>query len=175
LAGERYLFDENELSLRATGAARLRAIVAGQHPPRHTARERRSSEERETMRRLVAVAADLAPRFRLQYRTIEPERPGINEHYGICYDDGTIRIRLRHARTGRVLKESSLVDTLCHELAHLRHMDHGLAFRRLYARILDAARVVGHYRPGPAAAVPCQGSLFDDGRCWATARVARVR
>ena len=63
-------------------------------------------------------------------------RRGIVEHYGICYADGRIRIRLRHATTGRLLKESSLVDTLCHELAHLRHFDHSPRFRRFHEQVL---------------------------------------
>lgn len=68
---------------------------------------------------------------------------------GVCYEDGTIRIRLFHARTGQPLKYSSLVDTLCHELAHLRHFNHGRRFQVLYRRILEHARRVGIYRPGP--------------------------
>ena len=84
----------------------------------------------------------------------------------MCYEDGAIRIRLRHARTKRVLKESSLVDTLCHELAHLRYMNHGLRFRKLYQQILDQARRLGHYRPGPGeASRPRQGTLFDFEAC----------
>jgi hypothetical protein len=40
---------------------------------------------------------------------------------------------------------------LCHELAHLRHFDHGLRFRRLYAQILEYARDRGLYQPRGAA------------------------
>jgi hypothetical protein len=88
------------------------------------------------------------------------------EHYGICYEDGVILIRLRHAKTRKLLKESSLVDTLCHELAHLRYMDHSIRFRRLYARILDKARQLGYYRPGPDdARKPRQLALFEPGAC----------
>jgi hypothetical protein len=66
----------------------------------------------------------------------------------VCFADGTIRIRLRHAVTGRPLRYSSLVNTLCHELAHLRHFNHGLRFRRLYFEILEYARARAIYRPG---------------------------
>ena len=61
-----------------------------------------------------------------------------------------IKIRLRHATTGRPLKYSSLVNTLCHELAHLRHFDHGLRFRAFYQELLAFARAEGIYRPGDA-------------------------
>jgi hypothetical protein len=72
----------------------------------------------------------------------------VRRRYGVCYADGTIRIRLRHAVSGDSLKYSSLVNTLCHELAHLRHFNHGLRFRRFYAQLLEYARDRGIYRPG---------------------------
>jgi len=118
------------------------------------------------MRKLREQGTVLAFRFGLRYAAIKAERAGVNGHYGICYEDGLIKIRLRHARTGRLLKESSLVDTLCHELAHLRHMDHAVRFRRLYQRILEQARKLGYYRPGPLVSTgPRQLSLFDPRAC----------
>jgi hypothetical protein len=116
------------------------------------------------MDRLRGFGLELARRFDLRWKCLVAERDGVFGHYGICYEDGEIRIRLRHARTGRLLKESSLVDTLCHELAHLRHLDHSERFRRLYERILSEARRLGWYRPGPAdERRPTQLSLFGDG------------
>ena len=93
-------------------------------------------------------------RFGLRYRSIEPERANVKRRYGICYDDGSIKIRLRHASTGEPLKYSSLVNTLCHELAHLKHFNHGPQFKAFYARLLAWARYEGIYRPGrgPASA-----------------------
>jgi hypothetical protein len=133
---------------------------------RRAALEPRRAEERRVMERLRGMASDLAGRFGLRYRAIDPERDGVNAHYGICYEDGSIRIRLRHARTRRLLKESSLVDT------HLRHLDHSLRFRRLYARILDEARRAGYYRPGPEAAQrPRQLSLFRIADCGTRSRL----
>jgi hypothetical protein len=77
----------------------------------------------------------------------------VKRRLGVCFRDGTIRIRLFHARTGRPLKYSSLVDTLCHELAHLRHFNHGKRFQAFYRRILEHARRERIYRPGTAASV----------------------
>ena len=84
--------------------------------------------------------------------SLAAERDGVTEHYGVCYEDGAIRIRLRHARTERLLKESSLVDTLCHELAHLRYLNHGLRFRKLAMFKRHQER---HRRPAPAGLFVC--------------------
>lgn len=108
--------------------------------------------------RLVADAERIAARFGLRYASIEAERASVTSRYGVCFQDGSIRIRLRHASTGRPLKYSSLVNTLCHELAHLRHFNHGPRFKAFYLRLLEWARGEGIYRPGqeetPAFALP---------------------
>ncbi len=101
------------------------------------------------LERLRADARSLADAYRLPLRSLEAERPQVKRRYGICYDDGSIRIRLRHARTGELLKHSSLIDTLCHELAHLRHFDHRRRFRLFYEKLLEYARRRRIYRPGP--------------------------
>jgi len=106
--------------------------------------------------RLNRDATRIAERFALRYRAIEAERPQVKSRYGVCYADGRIRIRLRHAATGRSLKYSSLVNTLCHELAHLRHFNHGLRFKAFYLRLLDFARAEGIYRPGPVASLAAE-------------------
>jgi hypothetical protein len=154
------LFKPGDLMLRPTGVARLRALARmPQRPP--TERERLLDEDRNIMSRLRAWGTDLGGRFGLAYKRLDPEKDGVTAHYGVCYEDGVIRIRLRHATTGRLLKESSLVDTLCHELAHLKYMDHSPSFRRLYLRILDTARELGYYRPGRQdKATPRQLGLF---------------
>jgi hypothetical protein len=161
--GNGRLFPAGALALRPTGQARLRKLVRlPGRPP--TAREMRRDEDDRTMARLREWGTDLARRFGLRYASLDPERDGVVDHYGICYEDGVIRIRLRHARTGRLLKESSLVDTLCHELAHLKHLDHSDRFKRLYLRILDTARELGYYRPGPQGEPqPTQLALFGEG------------
>lgn len=102
------------------------------------------------MSRLRRDADRICHRFGLRYRSLEPERANVKRRYGICYDDGSIKIRLRHVSTGEPLKYSSLVNTLCHELAHLKHFNHGPHFKAFYARLLAWARYEGIYRPGPA-------------------------
>ncbi len=101
------------------------------------------------MARLERDALRICARFRLRYRVLEPERANVKRRYGVCFSDGTIRIRLTHVTTKQPLKYSSLVNTLCHELAHLRHFNHGPRFQAFYGQILEWARREGIYRPGP--------------------------
>ena len=114
-------------------------------------KHRVNKKDREISRSLIARlnrdAQQIAWRFDLSYRSIEPERANVKSRYGICYEDGVIRIRLRHAVTGRPLRYSSLVSTLCHELAHLRHFHHGVRFRVFNMELLEFAREQGIYRP----------------------------
>jgi len=105
-------------------------------------------QSRALITKLNRDAEQIATQFGLAYRCIEAERANVKSRYGVCYSDGTIRIRLRHATSGKALKYSSLVSTLCHELAHLRHFNHGLRFREFYRRILEWARFEGIYQPG---------------------------
>jgi hypothetical protein len=149
------LFPPGALKLRPTGDARLRSLARTPVPPA-TPREQIERENLQTMNKLRRWGTELAETFGLRYTVIEAECEDVTEWYGVCYEDGVIRIRLRNARTGRPLKESSLVDTLCHELAHLRHLNHGAGFRRLYERILERARETGLYRPGPDPEGPNQ-------------------
>jgi len=104
---------------------------------------------RELIERLNRDGAVIAQYFELRYRVIEAERANVKSRYGICFSDGTIRIRLNHAVTKEPLRYSSLVDTLCHELAHLRHFNHGLQFQRFHRMLIAFARERGIYQPRP--------------------------
>jgi predicted metal-dependent hydrolase len=106
---------------------------------------------RELIGRLTRDARAIAGHFGLEYRSIEAERANVKSRYGICYEDGSIKIRLTHAVSGQPLKYSSLVSTLCHELAHLRHFDHGPRFKLLYQQMLEWSRAQGIYRPRPVS------------------------
>ncbi|MBM3316460.1 MAG: M48 family metallopeptidase [Candidatus Eisenbacteria bacterium] len=115
---------------------------------RRSAARREEAEEREALlERLRGDAASIAARFGLRYRAIEAENGRVRRRYGSCHSDGVIKIRLRHVTTGRPLKYSSMVATLCHELAHLKHFHHGASFRDFNEVVLDYARRSGIYRP----------------------------
>jgi len=106
------------------------------------------------MGRLEADAERIARQFGLEYRTIAAERANVKSRFGVCYSDGTIKIRLQHATTGRPLKYSSLVATLCHELAHLKYFNHGKRFQRFNHRLLEWCRREGIYRPQARGETP---------------------
>ena len=110
---------------------------------------------RRTRKQLIEglrVDADrICARFGLRYQSIEAERANVKRRYGICYSDGSIKIRLGHVTTGQPLKYSSLVSTLCHELAHLKHFDHSPRFQDFYQEMLLWARRQGIYCPGSPA------------------------
>ena len=162
-ARQRPLFAPRSLAVTPLPVARLRALVATLQPPAGRP-VTRSGEDAEALEKLRTMAEKLAALFGLRFASVDAEADGVVQHYGICYADGRIRIRLRHAKTGRLLKESSLVDTLCHELAHLKHFDHSPRFRSFYEKILAEARRRRWYRPGPVAAFPRQVPLWEVSR-----------
>jgi predicted metal-dependent hydrolase len=106
---------------------------------------------RSLVERLNRDAEQISRRFGLRYKSVTAERANVTSRYGSCYEDGVIKIRLRHAVTGKPLKYSSLVNTLCHELAHLRYFHHGERFKSFYLQILEYARAQRIYRPGRPA------------------------
>jgi hypothetical protein len=138
---------------------------------------------RELVERLRRDARRVAERFGLPPFDLDADRPDSHDRYGICFDDGRIRVRLVHARTGRPLKYSALVDTVVHELAHLRYMNHGQRWEALYQRMLLWCRNNGVYQPRrtePAArpepadllVAPEQLALFGRGSSCATRRAS---
>lgn len=106
-------------------------------------------QEEALLERLRADARAIAAPFGLVFRALNKTRRDARL-LGSCDTEGEIRIRLRSRISGDFLKYSSLVATVCHELAHLRHFSHGPAFTRLYDRLLETARRQERYCPSPA-------------------------
>ena len=133
---------------------RTRAITGATGAAAATAEERG-----RVLEKLRRDADTLARDFELRLRHVMPEGPRVTSRYGVCYEDGEIRIRLTHVRSGKLLKYSALVDTLCHELAHLRHFNHGRRFQAFYQRILTRARRLGIYCPGVPVPAPAPAAV----------------
>ena len=109
---------------------------------------------RALVERLRTDAARVAKQFNLPAYELDADRPDAHDRYGVCFQDGRIRVRLIHARTGRPLRYSALIDTVIHELAHLRHMNHGPHWEALYEKMLAWARQQGIYTPQLRRTVP---------------------
>jgi len=110
--------------------------------------------------RLRSDAARVAERFKLPAFELDADRPDSKSRYGICFSDGRIRVRLVHVRTGHPLRYSALIDTVVHELAHLRHMNHGPRWEALYNRMLEWCRSQGIYQPRSPAPRPQEADDF---------------
>lgn len=72
----------------------------------------------------VLTHAFLLPEHKLEFNNLL-------RHFGECSSDGLIVIRIVNSRQFQLLTKASLLDTLCHELAHLIHMNHKSSQRRL--------------------------------------------
>lgn len=103
-------------------------------------------EEERLLQRLRDDCLPIAQAFGLCWASVKRTRADA-KLYGCCDIEGHIRIRLRSRSSGEFLRYSSLIATMCHELAHLKHMDHGPAFRDLNQRLLRWARAQGIYLP----------------------------
>ncbi len=103
--------------------------------------------EKKLLAKIRKDGRRIARRFRLRYLAILQESPRVRSRYGSCDEDRIIRLRLRRLRDRRFLRYPNLINTLCHELAHLKHMDHSRNFKRLNEIILKWARERKIYRP----------------------------
>jgi len=98
-----------------------------------------SPSDRQIIDRLRRKARRIAAEFNLKLTRVD-EMNSRSKNAGVCFAGGLILIRLHRRNTRRHLSSRWLLDTLCHELAHLRHLNHGLKFRDLYHEILGHAR-----------------------------------
>ena len=103
--------------------------------------------EKDLLAKIRKDGRKIAKRFKLKYLDITTETPWVRNRFGSCDEKKVIRIRLHNLKTGRFLKYRNLVHTLCHELAHLRHMNHSKHFKELNREILGWARQRGIYNP----------------------------
>lgn len=91
------------------------------------------TEDRELWRFCRKTMFIYADRFGLRLKKVKP-LPATKEFYGDCSGDGHVRIQLRRGTTP--LLPYQIIDTMAHELAHLRHLSHKPAWFRLHVKIL---------------------------------------
>jgi predicted metal-dependent hydrolase len=103
--------------------------------------------ENQLLARIRRDARRIAKRFRLRYLDVTTEPLDCRDRYGSCDGDRVIRIRLHKLKDGRFMKYWNLINTLCHEMAHLKHMNHGKDFKELNRSILAWAKNSRIYTP----------------------------
>jgi predicted metal-dependent hydrolase len=103
--------------------------------------------ENQLLSKLRRDARRISKRFHLRYLDVITEPMGVRDRYGSCDGDRVIRIRLHRLRDGKFFKYWNLIHTLCHEMAHLKHMDHSKNFKELNRQILSWAKVRQIYVP----------------------------
>lgn len=57
--------------------------------------------------------------------------------YGYCSADRHIRIGLRNPHTNKPVKWETVINTVCHELAHLTYHHHKRSWYRLYRKYFN--------------------------------------
>ena len=113
-------------------------------------------------RDIYDMSDKVAKHFNLRYGKILPETRKLVRFYGEatgcekCFSSGVpdseerckekiLRIRIHQiTRPNKPLATSTIVETLAHELAHLREWNHGSAHRRLTKEILEYIREIGY-------------------------------
>jgi len=86
---------------------------------------------------LSVTAAKLSSEFGFWAKSIgelKEEDLAKDKDMGYCYPDGTLEIRL--LVDGCYIDHLEVLDTLCHEMAHLKYFNHGRKFRKLYKKLL---------------------------------------
>jgi hypothetical protein len=94
------------------------------------------------------IANKVCKHFRLKYNAILPETRKQVRFYGECVQTPkgkNIYIRIHQlGRPRRPLAASTILDTLAHELAHLRHWGHDKKHKELHKQILVFIRELGY-------------------------------
>lgn len=92
---------------------------------------------------VVTAAKRVAKEYNLPLKGIEPiADPKPENASGYCWRDGMIRVGLRIKVDGVWAEEPlpalDVWDTMAHELAHLKHFNHGTAFQEFEEEMLEA-------------------------------------
>lgn len=87
---------------------------------------------------LKAIAKILADDFKVKYNSVT-ELPNTEEHLGQCDLNKNIAIRLKQYKRNKELKPMTVMDTLCHEMAHILFFEHGKKHRAVVRLMLKRA------------------------------------
>ena len=93
---------------------------------------KREREDAKVFAFVESVLHDYADKYHLRLKKVSRTRP-TNTRFGWCLN-GEIAITVRW-KNGLQLHAYALVDTMAHELAHLRYMSHSQRWMQLYTEI----------------------------------------
>ena len=77
------------------------------------------------------LARPICKKFKLSHKNLhlfEHDDPERVKSRGICWEDGKIELDFRSKNSKSFAKIETIIDTVVHELAHLRHMEHDKKF-----------------------------------------------
>ncbi len=102
--------------------------------------------ENKLLSKLRKDARKIARKFKLKLRKLELEHPRVRSRFGRCDESKTIRLRLHRLKDRNWISYPHLIHTLCHELAHLKFMNHSNEFKKFNKSILLWAKKAGIYK-----------------------------
>lgn len=102
-------------------------------------------KDRELWLLVVQLFTSYSAAFGLDLRDVRPiKRKHRGRVLASCSKRGLIRIDLRDA-AGKLHNAYDFIDTIAHELAHLKYQNHGSNWFELHCQILDLMRLSGEY------------------------------
>jgi predicted metal-dependent hydrolase len=89
-------------------------------------------------RELHDLAERTVKHFKLKgFERLQPTTHPLKKKYGSCTMSGVVELRIHvYGRKNRPLARRTILETLAHELAHLREWNHGRAHNELTQEIL---------------------------------------
>lgn len=94
-------------------------------------------EDREVWFVVRSLVRRYAVLFGLELRKVKPlKRKHAKKMYGYCTDKGTVAIGIRDHGEKKLYNAYRIMETIAHELAHVKHWNHGPEWFALYGQIL---------------------------------------
>jgi predicted metal-dependent hydrolase len=111
----------------------------------------------ELKKRIVSIAIDIALEFKLPLRSLEFIK--VEHEYGKCSAQGDLKIKIEWP-DGELVPEMEVWRTLGHELAHLKHFNHGDDFWEFNRTLVNRISEMIQKKIRPEIAVTRRGVIY---------------